>query len=89
MFGVEIGGTGLFNTIWLLGADEITEHACLFTRIGRAWIDGLAYAYAPLGNFLLEENHVHRKWLESCRFTQFADAVGADGSNFIAYVRWK
>lgn len=87
MFGVVLLADNDFNTIWLLGTDEIEKHARLFTRTCRAWITAFAYAYAPLGNFLLKHNHTHRKWLEACGFKEERRVVGENGAELIFYIR--
>jgi len=69
MFGIVIDPDAPFNTVWLLGTDEIKEHAGRFLKYSKRWVNTFTELFAPIGNVILGSNDMSARWLEWCGFT--------------------
>lgn len=87
MFGVVLNECGEWNTVWLLGTDEIKEHLMKFARYSKRWVDLLANQYGPIGNAVAPSNGLSQSWLEWCGFS-FMETIYADGGHpMLLYMR--
>lgn len=87
MVGVVKSPDPLMGYIWLLGSDFITRRASTFLRHSKPFLDGLHCVAPVLGNFVHCENTAHVRWLRWLGFTFINTTKGADGSDFLEFVR--
>ncbi|WNG30460.1 hypothetical protein F0U62_45475 [Cystobacter fuscus] len=75
--------------VWLLGSKELEEHAFIFLRQCRGWIERLHEHYRILGNYVDTRNQVHIRWLQWCgfQFTERIERHGVEQRPFYAFVR--
>lgn len=68
IFGVVSRG-GLGAEVWMLGTDDLVKDPALFLSETSRILDGWAEEFAVLHNFVDDENHVAKAWLERAGFT--------------------
>ncbi len=67
LFGVT-GTPGEFGTIWLLGSDWIPAHPKMFMRGAKRFLPVLSEAFDFVGNLILKEQDVYRRFLQAFDF---------------------
>ena len=73
MFGVvKTAEERGFNTIWLLGTDDVARHGRVFARRCRFWIRRFAEIYGIIGNAVDLDNVFYVRWLKWCGFRQIS-----------------
>jgi len=87
MMGVVPSGDPLHGYVWLLGSDFITRKPKTFLTHSKPFLQALHKVRPVLGNFVHAENTVHVRWLGWLGFSFINTVKGADGSDFLEFVR--
>jgi hypothetical protein len=77
----------LFGYVWLLGSDFITRKPKTFLTHSKPFLQALHAVRPVLGNYVHAENTVHVRWLKWLGFLFINTIKGADGSDFLEFVR--
>jgi hypothetical protein len=77
---IQTGPFSYYNymPIWLLGTDLIDKYAITFLRMSKPYLrqmKKLTPGQIPLGNWVHDENTLHRKWLKWAGFKEMTRAV--------------
>ncbi len=91
LFGVSTQSAVLGHGCpWLLGTDKILDNQTLFLRNSVPYMDVMQSRYAFLSNYVHEDNHASKRWLQWMGFqVQAAVPLGIRGAKFHYFTRSK
>ncbi|MBL4680617.1 MAG: hypothetical protein JKY88_07840 [Pseudomonadales bacterium] len=78
MFGIQTASLNL-GVPWLLGSDKLTDISPrLFVKTSKVWLAQLSMKFGVLENYILAENKIHIRWIESLGFvlTEYYENYG-------------
>lgn len=91
IFGVaDVPGAPIKTTmLWMLGSDDIYDHADLFHKHTAEWLERFREEYDLIFNYVDARNEAAIRWIEKVGFTLFPPAPYGVEEKMFHYFEWR